>query len=125
MNTSAADRSRNRALRHSFLVADAKEFGLAEAIMIHHHRLWILKNRANDRNFHDGRTWTYNSARALSEMLPYLSLKQIQRFMRRLVDNDGVFIKANYNRQKSDRTLSYAFKDETRFLGTLEEGDER
>ena len=117
MSTRADHPFDEKLLQHGFVVADAERFGVPLAIVIHHHRLWILRNKANHRNFHDGRTWTYNSLPGLSDMLPYFSKYQIERLMKKLVEL-GVLIKGNYNTRKGDRTLWYAFADEAYFLGT-------
>ena len=57
-------------MNHSFDIAHAKEYGLPEGILINNFQFWIAKNRANGRHQHEGRTWTYNTAKALAELLP-------------------------------------------------------
>ena len=44
----------------------AKEHGVNEAIMYQYFSYWIAKNKANDKHFYDGYTWTYNSQKALT-----------------------------------------------------------
>jgi hypothetical protein len=99
----------------SFIVEHAMEFGLPEAIMIHYFESWITSNRSRRINFHDGRTWSYNTAQALTEDFPFWSVPQIRRVLRSLLDQ-GILIRGNYNTRGGDQTLWYAFRDEARFL---------
>ncbi|AFN39091.1 replication initiation protein [Burkholderia phage BcepMigl] len=103
-------------MNHSFDIELAQRFGLHEAILIHNFQFWIAKNRANGRHLYDGHTWTYNSAKALAELLPYFSDRQIRRALDSLVEQ-GVLLKGNYNASTYDRTLWFAFDDEVSFLG--------
>lgn len=101
-------------MNHSFDVEFAREYGIEEAIMIQNFHFWISKNKANGRHEHDGRTWTYNSAKAMTELMPYLSDRQIRRTLDSLVEK-GVLIKGNWNESAYDRTLWFAFADESKF----------
>jgi len=93
---------------HSFNENIAAQYGIAEAVLIDHFQYWIKLNKRNERHEHDGRTWTYATAKSLSEWFPYLSEKQIWLAINKLVDA-GVLIKGNFNRTKYDRTTWYAF----------------
>lgn len=109
-------------MNHSFNVQYATEFGIEEAIVIENFIFWIQKNRANQKHQYtvdiDGvpetRTFTYNSAKALAELFPYMNERRIYRVMESLVEQ-GVLIKGNYSSNGYDRTLWYAFKDENAF----------
>ena len=96
---------------HSFDTDFAKQYGLLEAILINHFYFWISKNKANDRNFHDGKYWTYNTMKAFAEMFPYVSHKKIERALNHLKDS-GVIVTGNYNSESRDRTLWYTFTDD-------------
>ncbi|WP_175691832.1 hypothetical protein [Burkholderia anthina] len=61
---------------HSFAIADAEQHGLPAAVLLYNLRFWIGHNRANERHQRDGRTWTFNSAKAFAELFPYLSEDQ-------------------------------------------------
>lgn len=98
-------------MEHYFNVQIAKEYGIEEAILIHNIYFWIKKNMANERHFHDGRYWTYNTQKALTELFPYINETKIQRSLKKL-DDLGFIIKGNYNENKLDRTQWYAFSDE-------------
>lgn len=111
-------------MNHSFNVEYATTYGLEEAIIIENFIFWITKNRANEKHQHevliDGvkeiRTFTYNSAKALTELFPYMNERRIYRVMESLVEQ-GVLIKGNYSSNGYDRTLWYAFKMENAFCG--------
>jgi hypothetical protein len=100
---------------HLFDPEVAQQFGIVEAIIIKNFQFWIEHNFRNDRNHHDGRTWTYNSVRAFLELFPYMTKKQLYGALKRLEDG-GVIITGNYNETKYDRTTWYAFADEGRWV---------
>ena len=95
---------------HHFKIALAKEFGIEEAIFIDEIRHQIKKNSANERNFHEGRYWTYNSLKAYEETFPYLNAGKIKRVINSLVEK-GILMKGNFNTNQYDRTCWYAFTD--------------
>ena len=85
----------------------AKEHGVNEAIMYQYFSYWIAKNKANDKHFYDGYTWTYNSQKALTELFPFWNRAKIQRIISSL-EKQGLLIKGNYNQLAYDRTTWYA-----------------
>ena len=85
----------------------AKEHGVNEAIMYQYFSYWIAKNKANDKHFYDGYTWTYNAQKALTELFPFWNRAKIQRIISSL-ENQGLLIKGNYNQLAYDRTTWYA-----------------
>lgn len=95
-------------MQHSFDVDIAKDYGILEAILLNNLWFWIEKNKANNTNFYDGYYWTYNSTRAFNELFPYVSQRQIQNALKRLIDNE-ILQTGNYNKMAYDRTLWYAF----------------
>lgn len=102
-------------MEHHFDIDVAKEYGIAEAVLINHFQFWITKNKANCTNFHDGRYWTFNSQKAMLELFPYLSQKSIRTVLQHLTDR-GVIIVGNYNDNLYNRTNWYAFADEDKWL---------
>ena len=102
-------------MEHHFDIDVAKEYGIAEAVLINHFQFWITKNKANGTNFHDGRYWTFNSQKAMLELFPYLSQKSIRTVLQHLTDR-GVIIVGNYNDNLYNRTNWYAFADEDKWL---------
>lgn len=95
---------------HSFNTKIAKKLGMIEAILLHNIQFWIEKSKANNKHFYKGKYWTYNSAKAFSELFDYLSDRQITRALKRLVDDDWL-IKDNFNTNPFDRTSWYALSD--------------
>lgn len=68
---------------------------------------WVLHNQNNGRNLRDGRYWTYNSMRAWSLELPFLSESQIRYALDKL-ENAGLIVTGSYNQQPYDRTKWYS-----------------
>jgi hypothetical protein len=83
-----------------------------EAVLLYNLRYWIAKNKTTRKNFHDGRTWMYNSHKTFAKLFPYLSENQIQRAFANLV-KQGVILKGNYNKMPYDRTTWYTVADES------------
>lgn len=96
---------------HSFSVEVAKEVGVNAAILLQGIKWWCDKNRANDKHFHDGLYWTYNSTRAWTELYPYLSKSAINTAIKKLEDM-GYILTGNYNKSSYDRTKWFAITDE-------------
>ena len=97
-------------MQHSFDVSVAMEVGIPGAVILQHMLYWIEKNAANERHFHEGRYWTYNSAKALNKLFPYLTQKQIYNVLEKLVIG-GYLQKGNFGERALDRTAWYAFTD--------------
>lgn len=93
-------------MEHNFNIFIAKKYGIQSAILLNHIYFWLEKNRANEINFFDGYYWTYNSKRAFADLFPYLTARQIDYAIQKLVD-DGVIITGIYNKSAHDRTLWY------------------
>ena len=98
-------------MTHQFKTALAKLYGIEEAILINNFHYWIKENKANDRNFFDGRYWTFNTQKAYADWFSYLSEGRIKRTINNLVEK-GILMKGNYNANQYDRTNWYAFTDE-------------
>lgn len=105
-----AEKERTKNMEHHFNVELAKEYGILEAVILNNLQHWIEKNRANGKNFHDGHYWTYNSAKAFSELFPYASQKQIRKALQNLIA-EGIIQTGNYNKNPYDRTLWYSFTE--------------
>lgn len=68
---------------------------------------WVKQNEANETNYFDGDYWTYNSHRAYGELFPYMSKRQIETALQKLIGS-GLIKTGNYNKLAYDRTLWYA-----------------
>ena len=98
-------------MEHHFNIEIAKKFDVPTAIVLNHFAFWIIKNRSNNKHFHDGRYWTYNSVRAYQEIFPYWSLKQMRLVLEK-VKKSGLVLTGNYNTIPYDQTTWYALSDE-------------
>lgn len=105
-----------------FDVDVAKEVGIIAAILFQNIAFWCQHSRANNKNFFDGRYWTFNTNKAMCELFPYLSSKMIRTALQKLVD-EGLIITGNYNKLAYDRTTWYALteKGESIFLNGKKE----
>jgi hypothetical protein len=97
-------------MEHQFKPEIAKKYGLPEAIFLHNLCFWQLTNERNERNFHHGRYWTYNSCKAFTETFIYFSERQIERILKSLI-NQKCIVSGNYNKLRMDRTKWYSVED--------------
>lgn len=95
-------------MKHSFEIAIADKYGIEVAVVFDMFCFWINKNEANNYNYHDGKYWTFNSAKGFKKLFPYWSEKKIQRILQKMVDED-LIIKGNYNENPWNQTSWYAF----------------
>ena len=95
---------------HAFSVDDAVKYGVDSAIILHNIRFWLAHNKANRTHINDGYVWTYNSARAFSELFPYWSSNKIQKLLKKL-ESEGVIITGNYNKAGYDKTKWYTLPE--------------
>ena len=99
----------------------AKVYGVDAAIVLFHFHFWIECNVNGDRNFHEGKTWTYHSQKELSRLFDFWSRDQIQRILNKLCSDEGPLVKGNFNKSSYDRTQWYAFKDEYKWFPDLKD----
>ena len=50
-------------MKHSFEAEIACKYGIEVAVVFDMFCFWINKNEANENNYHDGKYWTFNSAK--------------------------------------------------------------
>lgn len=96
----------------TFRSEDAIKYGVEEAIVIDRFRILIGYHRANETHRHDGRTWIYNSLRALRDLFPWWSDWQLRRITSSLVQQ-SVLVTGSYNQNGYDRTKWWAFQNES------------
>lgn len=83
----------------------AKVIGLNESIVIQQVHYWLEINRKAKINFHDGKTWSYNTYEKWQvENFDFWSVRTVRRIFTNLFDK-GILIKGNYNLHKYDRKL--------------------
>ena len=99
---------------HHFDVEDAMKYGVEKAVVLSNIRFWLNNNKNKDLSTvkHDGYYWMYNTAKDMSNVLPYFTQSKVQRLLKQLED-DGVLIVGNYNKVKYDRTKWYTLSEFT------------
>lgn len=104
----------NKPQMHHFDVEDAMKYGVEKAVVLSNIRFWLNNNKNKDLSTvkHDGYYWMYNTARDMSNVLPYFTQSKIQRLLKQL-EEDGVLIVGNYNKVKYDRTKWYTLSEFT------------
>jgi len=105
----------SNSIHHSFDIDLASEYGIEEAILIHHVKHWIVINMNLNKNEHDGRFWMYQTTKDINAHFYYMTEDKIKRSLNRLVKL-GVLLVGNFNKTKFDRTKWYAFKDQEEWL---------
>lgn len=91
---------------HSFDTEIAAEVGINAAVVFQHILFWITKNAANGdrgKHFREGKWWTYQSARGMALLFPYMSEHQVRRAVDRL-EEAGLIMTGNFNQSSYDRT---------------------
>lgn len=86
----------------------AVELGVECAILLSNIQFWVKKNRANgeEKHFHEGRWWTYNSAGSFAKLFPYWKERSVYNYLEKL-EKAGYIASGNYNQFKYDRTKWY------------------
>ena len=100
---------------HSFDIHLAVQYGIEEAIIIHHFQHWIRVNKKLKRNFIEGKTWTYQTREEIAAHFPYFEVEKVRRLCESLVIKK-VLLSKHHHKNKFDRTLWYAFENEEKFL---------
>ena len=93
-------------IMHHFDPEIAVSVGINAAIIYQNIVWWCATNEANEKNYHDGRYWTYNSIKAFEKLFPYLTRKQIRTALATL-ENVGLILAGTYNSAGYDRTKWY------------------
>lgn len=99
-------------MEHSFDVDIAKEYGVNAAIILKNIYFWVEKNKLNDKHYHDGKYWTYNSMKAFKEQFPYMSQSTIRNTLKKL-ENEELIVSGNFNVSQYDRTLWYSMTEKS------------
>jgi hypothetical protein len=85
----------------------AKLIGLNEAIVLQQVHYWIEINKKANKNFYDGRYWTYNSIRSWQEdNFEFWSFNTVQRTFAKL-ESLKLLISGNFNKDPRDKTKWY------------------
>lgn len=96
---------------HSFSVKVAVDCGIDAGPIFNHIIFWIKQNRINGKNFHEGKTWMYDTFENFLKYMPYLTHKRIEVAIKSLVEK-GYLLKGNFNKNKFDRTNWYTLNND-------------
>lgn len=100
---------------HSFDIKLCGNYGMEEAVLIHHFLHWIRINRAAGRNVRDGRCWTYQTRKEIQLHFPYWNVDKVKYLCEKLVKSGVMICTGKYNKSAIDKTLWYAFANEKAF----------
>jgi len=84
----------------------AQLVGVECAVLYQNISFWVETNRANNRNFVEGKYWTYNSARAFAELFPFWTSSKVVRLLIKL-EESNLIESGEFNKQGYDRTKWY------------------
>lgn len=93
----------------------ANNLGTDAAIILSNLEFWQEANKANKRNFREGRYWTYNSVSAFEELFPYLSASKIKTCIKKLKDA-GYIVAGSFNKHSYDKTKWYSVNSPIHWL---------
>lgn len=98
---------------YSFWPSEAVQHGLEKAVILYNLRFWLTVNKAagKEKHYHDGKWWTYNTAKALENLMPFFNRRSISRWLSEL-ERDGVLLSGVFNKVAYDRTKWYTIPSE-------------
>lgn len=102
----------DKILEHHFRIDIAERVGVNAAIIYNSIVWWCSTNKDAGKHYYDEHWWMYHPRSAWVKSFPYLSDKNIQTAIEKLIEA-GLIIKGNYNTDKFDRTNWYALADES------------
>ena len=102
---------------HMFDVSVAEMVGVNAAILFQNISFWCEHSAANDTNYYDENYWTYSSNKAFQSLFPYMTGRQIDTALKKLIDA-GLVIRGNHNKSAYDRTMWYAITENGKSIYT-------
>ena len=96
--------------KHFFCTQDAIKYGIDIALLLQHIKYWIDFNKDKESHFHKNKIWFYQSAREMSEYLPFMNEKKIFRLLKKMEDK-GLIESGNFNKKQYDRTKWYSLNE--------------
>lgn len=93
----------------------ASKIGLYEAIILNQINYWVKVNKDkenNERYYHNKMFWMYMTLDGWHEQFDYISKKTIQRALKKLKDNNLIYV-GNFNPKSFDRTMWYCVNYDT------------
>ncbi|NVJ65984.1 MAG: hypothetical protein HWE16_05800 [Gammaproteobacteria bacterium] len=98
-------------MNHHFNPKIAKEHSVDEAIFLNNLAFWLFTNECNKINFRNGKYWSYNSYKALSDIFYYWTQSKIKRIVDKL-KSKKIIATGNFNKAGFDKTLWYTIIDQ-------------
>jgi hypothetical protein len=98
-------------MTHSFCVELAVKYGIESALIIGQIDYWCNKNKEKNRNFYNGRYWTYNTIKNMTDSFPYLTTRQVNYYIDKLKKR-GAILTDNFNKNNLDKTTWYTLSDD-------------
>ena len=87
----------------------AEAYGIYCAIVLDNILYWVKENEKTNKNYHDGKYWTYNTIKEFSEHLSFMTQKQIRTTIINLRE-EGLIEVNNFNKTCS-RTNWYTMTE--------------
>ena len=103
--------------QHFFYVDVAEQIGVIPALLLEYFRYWVHNNsiyRAEE-TYKDGKYWTYGSVAYIKQRFPYLTVKQVQTGISKLI-SEGLIETGNYNKKAYDRTKWYTLTEKANLI---------
>jgi len=97
-------------MQHNFDISIAQKYGVNVAIFLNSLAFWIQRNIANEKNFKDGRYWSYNTQKAWLVLFPYWTRQNLRTVINSAIEQ-GLIVTGNYNDNKYLQTMWYALTD--------------
>lgn len=91
---------------HSVDIKLASLLGNNRSILLSNIKFWVTENQKNNRNYHEGMYWTFNTTESYHEHFPYIKPNTIGKYLREL-EQLGILKVGNFNKRKYDRTKWY------------------
>tara|TARA_R100001163_G_scaffold33968_1_gene26283 strand:- start:22916 stop:23356 length:441 start_codon:yes stop_codon:yes gene_type:complete len=88
-------------------VDHAQKYGINCAIVLHNILFFVLKNKKEKRNKHNGKYWTFNTYENWTESMPFFTSNQIKNALNKL-RKEGAVLVGKYNRRGYDKTNWYS-----------------
>lgn len=107
---------------HSYNVSVAMDIGLNAAVLFYNICFWVEENMANERNYIDGKYWTYNTVKAFQCLFPEMTSNQISYALKKLEEN-GYIESAKLNADPYDRTKYYTVCNVQKWISEISKID--
>lgn len=97
--------------QHHFETFIAEKYGIEIAVLIDNFVFWTRTNAAANKNYHEGRYWSYGTPQFFKNYFTYFTERKIKTLLQKCVKNN-ILITGNFNKKGYDRTNWYALSDQ-------------